>query len=354
MTRRFAIPEQVLLGGVLWSIERAWPPKAAGARVPLEARSGRRVRGGWWSEEPGVTLPEPQDDARLPALAGLLEQGELVSHRPGKRAVVRLSDGAGFAKAVVRGRAPRVVAAHELGAAFGRGYRVPQLLEHPLRSADAAVFSPLAGRTLAALGDDPAVDLQDWRAAWQAWSRAWAGVVATPAAALPTHDAHDEARVLHEWAGHAAVFEHDGPTGDRLRAAAVALADALLELEPMEPVLAHRDLHDKQLLWNRTEGVGVLDLDTAARADPALDLGNLAAHVDLALDQRRWSPEHAGVAHAAIADAAVELDVPGARLAAWRRAARFRVACVHRLRPRWRQRAGVDLERMVGAIERAR
>lgn len=52
--------------------------------------------------------------------------------------------------------------------------------------------------------------------------------------------------------------------------------------------LLHRDLHDKQLLVDESSGearVGMLDVDTLGQGDPALDLGNLLAHLDLRVRQ---------------------------------------------------------------------
>lgn len=48
---------------------------------------------------------------------------------------------------------------------------------------------------------------------------------------------------------------------------------------PSAPVLAHRDLHDGQILTSG-DSLAVLDWDTAAWADPGLDTANLVAHLD--------------------------------------------------------------------------
>ncbi|MGM1030213.1 MAG: hypothetical protein ACQEWM_10175 [Actinomycetota bacterium] len=342
MTRRFGVPLHVELDGDAWTVERAWPPRGDDPRIPLEARSRGRVRGGHWSEQGGVELLAPDDDAGLAALGAIARVGTVVAHRPGRRAVVRLDDGSGFAKVVARGRAGRVLDAHARGAAFGRRFRVPEVGAHAFPPTEVVRFTPIGGRTVAELGADPHLDEAAWGELWRAWAHHWPDVVVSPDAGLPTHDAADEARVMADWAARVGDFE-TGCLAERLRATAAALAAELAALPPVAPVLAHRDLHDTQLLWSRDEGIGVLDLDTSALADPALDLGNLSAHVDLAVAQGGWSRARAAVAEHAIARAAAELGVTADRLAVWRAAARFRVACVHRIRPRWRDRAGRDL-----------
>ena len=97
----------------------------------------------------------------------------------------------------------------------------------------------------------------------------------------------------------------------------------------------HRDLHDKQLLWDGT-ALGVLDLDTACVADPALDPANLAVHADLRRVQGVWSPP---AAHAVELSAEAVARVAGVDDARWgtaQLATVVRLACVYAFRPAWR------------------
>lgn len=338
MTGRTA-PSTVVIGDDVWHITRVWP----GDPTPLEAHLGGDVHGGYVRSDGTVHLIEPEHDSKLPALGALARRGSLVSHRPGKRAVVRLETT--FAKAVRRGRGTSVTGAHEQGAAaFGRGFHVPDIASS---SDDAVELTAVPGRTLDDLGADPATPDRAWRAAWRAWRAAWVEVVAEGEIdGLPPHTVSDEARILREWAGHA--MERIGAGSERLlRDVADRLADDLERAVSNPERVAHRDLHDKQLLWDGEHGVGLIDLDTCARADPALDLGNLLAHVELAESQGRWMPDRAHAAASEIGRAAEDLGVGADSLDAWRRAARFRIACVHVLRPPGREAAHRDLFRMM-------
>jgi len=92
-------------------------------------------------------------------------------------------------------------------------------------------------------------------------------------------------------------------------------------------------------LWDPVAGrVGLLDLDTAAYGEPALDLANLAVHVDLRVLQGVLP---VGVARSVAVLLDAVADAVGAspgRLAVHRRSARLRLACVYAFRPasaRW-------------------
>ncbi|WP_105565815.1 phosphotransferase [Microbacterium halophytorum] len=341
------VPAAVEVEGREWAIARAWPAEV-GAETPIEARRDREARGGYWSAAGGARLLPAGADPRLPALAAVARAGRVISHRPGKRAVVRLDDGGAFAKVVRPGRAGGVAQAHASAELFAGAMRVPRIVPHGFAARDVVCFSPLGGTTFAELGASGGV--AQWAAAWRGWERAWSTAVGSAdASGLPAHSTEDEAGVLLEWAGRA-----DALVGrsDRMRSAAGAVADELAAVAGAPGALAHRDLHDKQLLWSPEGGVGLIDLDTCARADPALDLGNLAAHIGLAVRLGTWAPDRARVALASVEAAAAALDVSQRRLSAWRLAARFRIDCVHLLRPGSRRAAHDDLERLVRLAER--
>ncbi|MGI6877496.1 hypothetical protein [Microbacterium sp. gxy059] len=334
-------PAVVVIGGAAWMIARVWP----GDPAPFEARRGGEIRGGLLRADGTAEMLAPGEDPALPALGALARRGTIVSHRPGRRAVVRLAEGKGYAKALRRGRGEAAADAHERGAdAFSGGFAVPRLLA---RGADAIEIEAIPGRTLHELGGDRDLSEEQWRAAWRAWREAWVSSVAdADASALPPHDAQDEARILSEWAERAAERARDDREADLLRTAAGRLAGRVVAGAGPARAAAHRDLHDKQLLWDPEHGIGVIDLDTCARADPALDLGNLLAHVEFAVVQGAWPRRRARLARGEIASAARALDVGPERLDAWRRAARFRIASVHLLRPPGRDAARRDLLRL--------
>ncbi|MDO5511433.1 phosphotransferase, partial [Corynebacterium sp.] len=109
-----------------------------------------------------------------------------------------------------------------------------------------------------------------------------------------------------------------------------ACAD-LRALPPGDLVPTHRDLHDKQLLWERNAGPGLLDVDTACLADPALDVANLRAHAVWRFRQGVWDDRQAAVVLGVLeSNAAVK---------AYERATLVRLVCVYAVRPRYREAA---------------
>lgn len=338
MTGR-AAPSTVVIGDDVWHVTRVWP----GDPTPLEARLGDRVRGGHVRSDGTVHLMEPEQDAKLPALGEFARRGRLVSHRPGKRAVVRLE--ATYAKVVRRGRGSSVADAHERGAAaFGRHFHVPEIAT---QSGDAVELTAVPGRTLGDLGADPTTSDRAWSAAWRSWREAWVeSVSGGDVVGRATHTVSDEARIIREWAQRAEERIGAG-SGRLLRGVSDRLVEGLERVASNPERLAHRDLHDKQLLWDHAYGIALIDLDTCARADPALDLGNLLAHAELAGDQGRWTPARVRAAASEIGAAAEDLGIGADSVDVWRRAARFRISCVHLLRPPGREAAHRDLFRMM-------
>ena len=98
-------------------------------------------------------------------------------------------------------------------------------------------------------------------------------------------------------------------------------------------VPAHRDLHDKQLLWDGS-GLGVLDLDTTCLADPALDPANLAVHARLRVAQGLWSSTAAAVVEVAAERVATAAGVDQERWRTARQATLLRLVGVYAFRPR--------------------
>ena len=331
--------------GAPWTITRAWPGRDNS--VSFEASSPRtaHVRGGSSSAATGVTLAPLAHDARLPGLAPLTADGTVVVHRPGRRAVVRTTDGSRFIKVVRPGKAGAVVEAARRGAHFAAAFRIPAVLQS---SAESVQFEAISGRTLYSLGADPLVDAAAWARAWAAWSTAWSttiaasGGIVTPATALlpagplpGSHTAEAEVDVVRTWAAHAARLERSSTAATLLSDTAERVADRLLHSAADPLVPSHRDLHDKQVLWHRVDGLGLLDLDTATHAEAALDLGNLAAHLQLRRRQGLWDAARTGTALAMVRQAADRLGVDQRRLSAYETAARFRISCVYAYRPRW-------------------
>ncbi len=66
--------------------------------------------------------------------------------------------------------------------------------------------------------------------------------------------------------------------------------------------MLHRDLHDKQVVVGAH--IGLLDLDTLAVGERALDLANALAHLELRVDQGLMTAAAAGVARRAFLEGA--------------------------------------------------
>lgn len=283
-------------------------------------------------------------DRRLPQLAALLAVPgtQLVAHRPERRAVLRTEahDEAGdvsatrYVKVLRPGRAaPAAATLRHLGEA-PLGPRVPRVL-----GVDDAqgllVTEALPGRTLHELLPTGEVTLTVLR-------RVGALVRQLHGVALPdgagAHTAADEASATRRAVGLAATYDAlartvTGDLAERLRASEARLA-ALPT--PTRAVPLHRDLHDKQLLLAPGHGpgsLGLIDLDLLAVGDPALDLGNLVAHLELRAAQGLLAPGAVGPATAALlegygADATVRAALP-----TYVEATRLRLVGVYAFRP---------------------
>ncbi|GHD10076.1 phosphotransferase [Zhihengliuella salsuginis] len=336
-----SVPQEA--GGI--RIRRAWPRADGTQTVEGHDGDGRLRAGTWHGAGARLDVLDFGRDAKLPALPGVLAPGaELIVHRAGRRAVVRSGDR--YVKVLRPGRAAGVAeASTRLGELVrDAGGASATVLE---TGNDRVVFDTVRGVPLRSL-QGPG-DLARWRAAWQEFARMWARLVGrTPPAGAggndwARHDAQAEADVVLAWVGN--LRGHD-PLGlgrdetERLEERARRAVSGLLDGAGDRLVPAHRDLHDEQLLYDPAAGrIGVLDFDTAALAEPALDLGNLMAHLALRHDQGLISGPARDAARDVLAEAAEGCGVSAARLAAYENATRLRLVGVYAFRPPWRQLA---------------
>lgn len=309
-------------------------------------------------------------DPRLPGLEAWRTPAgsRVVAHRAGKRAVLSVSGTSGHSGAlsgvahyvkVARPRATqRAVTRHEavrrqLGS-VGSAPSVPDLVQHD-STAGVLVLSALPGRSVrevlraAAPGGRTAVAVR----AGAALGGAMTGfALAGPGDELVAHGLGDEREVLERWVGLALAFDVvRGPWRERLSTAGALAAEELALMPEVGPVLTHRDLHDGQVLLapgvggdQRSPTVGYLDLDTAATADPGLDLANLLAHLDLLAGTRgagaglvrALAAFQRGLTGALQRDAHPVLDEAPARVETLRAVSRVRLAAVHAFRPQAR------------------
>ena len=332
-------PVSVDLEGARWDIARAWASEDG--RMTVELRRDHGVRAGHWDGQRLHALPAASDP-RLPALSAAVgygdEPGIVVSHRAGRRAVVQGADGA-FRKVVRPGRTAGVLAGVARAAAFDGPFRMPAVLEH---DETIVTFAALPGRSLHdATGWQPG----EWRRAWGDVLTAWTRGVTRGVRVSdgPVHDASAEAHVLRDWARRVAPY--GAPARDWAAACDRAASRLVREAGPLcDPRPIHRDLHDKQLLWDAASGPGLLDVDTACVGDPAVDLGNLRAHARWRCLQGLWTPDQSATVTALVDEAAPEVGCSVDRIAVFDDAARLRLTCVYALRPRWRHRVSALMD----------
>lgn len=105
---------------------------------------------------------------------------------------------------------------------------------------------------------------------------------------LPDFTLSDECAVISRW--HAALSSVDESLAEETRSIADTLRSYAESASTHRCGTVHRDFYDGQFFYDgRT--ITLLDLDTLARGDPCVDLGNLLAHMFLASlrDSASWS-----------------------------------------------------------------
>lgn len=271
----------------------------------------------------GLVLRRPGLDERLPGLRMLHDPAftrnaltrvlcrdpgpvviRLVAHRLGKRAVLRIDAGDQSIYARLRAikstdGADRYARHQSLWSARAActHLRIPEPLG-TLPELGLSLFSALPG------------EAPDFGSAHSmAIARALADLQQLDPPGLPIHTGLDEARLLHDWLMRCRQYR---PKFASLLEAGVKDVTKILARTESVHRPCHRDIHEKQILM--ADGVaGLLDFDTLSLADPALDAGNLLAHLYLA-----------GLDEDPLRNA---IEISGVGL--WRRAALFRLAMIY-------------------------
>lgn len=305
------------------------------AFVKLDRHCGRAVlaRAG---QSLVVLQPFGADD-KLPALEQLLtlDGAELVAHRPGRRAVVRIEqqDQVRFAKALRPSRVERIVRVNQfISELTSRAFEVAAI-EHVDADAGCVVMRGVSGHSLHDLASSaPQRFIDGCRAAGSALRSmhvevpGWLGV----------HDAKAEISMLEERL--AAVVTFVPEMRDALMAARDKVFARLCAQESGHVVL-HRDFYDKQVIVGADGHVALLDLDTLSAGEAALDVANMLAHLELRVLQGNCATETAAAAarafvHAYNPDATI-ID----RTQAYLDATRLRLAMLYALWPKWQSLA---------------
>lgn len=301
-------------------VTRVWP---AGPRsLTFEWIDERgRLRAGKMLADGEILRCEHAVDPGLPGLSPELP-GPIVVHRHGRRAVALGPDR--VIKYTREGHASRIVA-NSVGFAelcHDAGIRTPRVVHHDQNRVE---FARCSGQSLHDLGD---AGIEGWRRFVASWPRLIAA--ATERTQLPPHRGVDEAVTLQRWYHHASSHRAI-PELAGFAARITTLCDALASGEwPAVPI--HRDLHDRQLLWDGDE-LTLLDLDLGASGEIALDLGNLWAHAEVRRRQGVLSATGLSQLTELLGSAVEALNADPVRVAIHRSAARLRIAFVHAFRP---------------------
>lgn len=354
------IPSVVITETDQYQVRRAWPRTPGHALLELTDAAGGIVAGQWFASddelrEAAASTPEPSfsigsvliqpagADDRLKALRKVAAApgASLLVHRPSRRGVVRNTDAAGnvvaYTKVVRRSRADDVAQRGRVAASVLRDIaQVPELLVDSDVPQGILRWSVVPGATLADLGQQPDWQVDDARRVWAAAGRATAALHgAERDAVADLHDPAEEVRALHKWlplAVHFGLLD-----ADRVSPALAAVERDLLA--PVDqPVLGvlHRDLHDKQLLIDDAGRIGLIDVDTLAVGERALDIANLLVHLELREMQGLLAADTAAASREAFLAEVDAAKVPTDRIEVYRRSTFLRLAAVYAFRPKWR------------------
>lgn len=279
-----------------------------------------------------VLLQTGGADRVLRPLAPLLAQPgrELIVHRPERRAVVRSAGsatGEGFIKVMPQRRLQQLVERERiLRQAPMRGFALPSLLKVD-EAAGAIAFAAAPGASLHDLLESTSIDTM------RAVGRALRGLhhVHDVSAVLSGHGPAEEVGVLSRWLGHLRAF--DSEAAALLEPESREVIRELEHLHQHEMTVIHRDFYDKQVFVDTGRRITLLDFDTLAIGDPALDLGNMIAHLHHRAGAGRLDSARAAELSEAFLSGYECGDSLLRRVGVYQRAARLRLACVHAFRP---------------------
>ena len=316
--------------------------RATLARKPVPGDAARPVLA---LADPGLVLQPLGVDPRLPGIGMVRRPGRFVDRLRAQGATQPAVEGGRFTLLSHRlGR--RCTLRFHLSGTEGRSLIV-KLFRRPDRARRAfATLAALRAQGFAAgavrvpaplalleevailvMEDVPGVPLlevpADRRAAIAGASgAALARLHAASAPEAGSHGPAEEFATLERWCDLAASLRPDMAAAIATSLAAVRAGLSGLE-PPARQVLLHRDLHERQILSSGA-ALSLLDFDTLALGEPALDLGNLLAHLALA-----GEPCQGGLAAAFLAGYGGGDRLAAPRLEVWTMAALLRLACLH-------------------------
>lgn len=334
------------------AVKRAWPGKDGELTFEATERGTGHIRAGRMRAGGTVEAAAYCEDPKLDNLAAAARGGELLVHRYGRRAVIRNADPSApqsFTKVLRTGKAAAAARAHKDASALaaGSGVVVPQVLAE---SAGSITLSTVPGRDLHWLGrqagaaghrqDNDGGAAARWTVVWSFFRQEWPRFARPVAGGIASYSADDECRTVEKWAAHVRGFGTLTVGEQQLGQAVDRVQELLLGSDAQSLVLAHRDLHDKQILFDpKQRALGLIDCDTLALAEPALDLANLLVHLEFRCHQGLLHPAGAAAAKAEVRRTATQMGVDTRRIAAYSAATALRLACVYSFRPPCRRLA---------------
>lgn len=325
--------------------------------IEVEAAGGQR-----WFCFIGNDLQElhPQCDLKIPLLSALTRGNHssgssVISYRPGRRIVLSRENLVQdhIIKGYKKRRGAQAATYHEIAVSACQqqtGFDVPQLLQY-VEESDYLVMARHPGK-------EPGINCDT--------AEVWAKIglhlrrfqQSGIAAGLQDFTCLDELAVLDERARRFLLGLSTLPA--RWQAGRELLQEVAKKLPAAEHGLAHRDLHDGQFLV-AGDSICLLDFDLLCRADPALDGGNLLAHLDLRQLQRPDVTDVSGVSNCsrAFLSGLGRCDEPGfeQRLLFYQATTYYRLALLYALRPRWMHLVGILIcrgESCIDAFNRVR
>ena len=298
----------------------------------LHGQSGENATK-WYhlSEKGKLKEQHPLEDSRLPALSSVINHWitngisvELLAWRLGSRAIFRLGDNC-FAKVFRKNRQVLERWQYLSKKSPDNSISIPEITHWDDKNLVLTV-KEAQGKSLNELWKsgqwdsthiDSIVDILSWLAKSEAENT------------LPTHSAKDEIKILQK---RDEVFHRilaAPPTG--VKRLVDTVIERLKSLNEIPPVVCHRDFHDKQVLISEST-VTLLDLDLLAISDPALDAGNIIAH--LRLRSLQGLPVPWLECASRISNMLAQSGIPGERLKTWTASTFARLLLIYSRRQR--------------------
>ncbi len=306
-----ALSSALETGGPWLRVEEA----RSGGWYCLHGGSGENAIHWHHLSEAGQLKPlEPMSDKRLPALPEMvgrwIAEGipvELLAWRLGSRAIFKLGDRQ-FAKIFRKDRQVMERWKHLEQTASKFSIHIPQISSWDSQT-KTLIVEAAPGNSLNALWKSGKWEDSHIQAILQILRFLGTAPVSEK---LPDHTVADEVDILvkRNEVFHRILAEPSSGVDPIVN----EVTARLNQLPPTPSVICHRDFHDKQVLISK-EQMTLLDLDLLANSDPALDAGNILAHLRLRSLQGLPVPWEKCASE--IGNLMTDLNVDKQRLVAW-------------------------------------